>query len=82
MRLLARSGCAVHSLELRLKRVVQQLMSVQPQKTEQRPHAREALHQHLLLRQQIYPGRPPLHACTSGMHEIMARLCLSMALRK
>jgi hypothetical protein len=51
MRLLARSSGAVHSLELRLKRIIQELVSVQSQKPEQRPDARQSLHQHLLLRQ-------------------------------
>src|SRR5580658_6760368 len=46
--------------------------AVLPEKSEQRPDSRQPLHQHLLLRRQIYRGRPPLHARTSTTQKIMA----------
>jgi hypothetical protein len=82
MRLLPGSHRPVHAFELILKRVIEQLVTVLPEKTEQRPHARQPLHQHLLLRREIHRGRPPLHARTSGQHQIMHRAGCRSPLRK
>ena len=73
MRLLAGSRRPVHAFELVLKRVVEHLVTLLTQEPEQRPHARQTLHQHLLLLRQLHRRCPPLHARTSGPHQIMRR---------
>ncbi len=68
MRLLAgsRRPCA-HAFELILKGVIEQLVTVLPEKPEERLHACQPLHQHLLLRREICTGNQRVvRSCTSG----------------
>jgi hypothetical protein len=50
MRLQSRSRCAVHTFELLLKAVVEQLVSVQPEESEQRTYTCQSLDEDFLLR--------------------------------
>ena len=65
VRLVAGSGLPVHALELLLEGVVEELVPVQPEKTEQRPHAVQALHDQLLLLRQLHRRLPTIHVLTS-----------------
>jgi hypothetical protein len=60
MRRLTRSGIAIHPLELFLKRFVEQLVSVKPEETEERPDALQTLHEHLVSFREFYGG---VHRC-------------------
>src|SRR5271170_8311294 len=61
----AAGGLPVHALELLLEGVVEELVPVQPEKPEQRPHAVQALHDQLLPLRQLHRRLPTIHVLTS-----------------
>jgi hypothetical protein len=66
MRRFSRTGVAVHLLELRLERVIEQRVPVLSQKPEKRPHPMEALDQSFLLCRQLNRGIPSHHRFISS----------------
>src|SRR5262249_48593204 len=65
MRLFSRAGVPVRLLQSRLERVIEQLVPVLSQKSEEWPHPCQALHQPLLLCRQLDRGLPSIHRLTS-----------------
>src|SRR5262249_20363028 len=66
MRSFSRTGVAVHLLEFRLKRVIEQLVPVPSQKSEKRPHPIQALDQPLFLCCQLDRWIPSRHRLISS----------------
>jgi hypothetical protein len=81
VRLVAGSGLSVHALELLLERVVEELVPVQSEKPEQRPHAVQALHDELLLLRQLHRRLPMVHVLTSRRARDHSKSTLSIPRR-